>query len=75
MYSLFHRVKDPAARYRFHVFMAWFWLATMVAVLFVHWESFGILAVMEVSLYANFATEFGAVDASKASDQTEGLDQ
>lgn len=61
----------PEGRYKYHVWMSCFWLLTMVVTLFFRWESFGVLAIMEVSLYANFATELGAIDASKASDQTE----
>lgn len=67
-------LRTPEARYRFHVIMLLVWFASMIVVPFFKWDSFGVLAIIEVSLYANFSTELGALDSSKASDQTEGLD-
>lgn len=56
---------------RFHQVMAWFWLLSMVGVLFIdhpHTNADIVaLVILEVSLYANFATEFGALSASQAS--------
>lgn len=67
-------LRTPEARFKFHVVMALVWLFSMGVVPFFKWDSFGVLAIIEVSLYANFSTELGALDSSKASDQTEGFD-
>lgn len=64
-------LRTPEARFKFHVCMAVVWLVSMIVVPFLHWESVGVLAIIEVSLYANFSTELGALDSSKASEQTE----
>ncbi len=67
--------KGAKARVTFHTVMSYVWLVAMVAVPFIPsfqgLSNLAALLIMEVSLYANFATEFGAVDASKASVQTE----
>jgi hypothetical protein len=60
---------DARTQVRFHLIMAWFWLGGMVATLFIptfHGQMAALL-IMEVSLYANFSTEFGALAAAQAS--------
>lgn len=59
---------DPAVQYRFHQSFMFFWLLAMVGVVFVpafHHEVASLL-IMEVSLYANFATDFGAMSSALA---------
>lgn len=68
---MLNHLRDPAVRYRFHVVMAAFWLVTMIVVPFVLRAELVPMLILEISLYANFSTEFGAMDSSKASDQTE----
>lgn len=72
----FHIVfKGAASRVLFHIFMSYAWLACMVVIPFMHTfqgaSNLPALLIMEVSLYANFATEFGSIDAARASAQTE----
>lgn len=66
--------RGPQARVIFHTMAAWAWFVAMFIVPFVpdFRANWGTLAVLEVSLYANFATEFGSIDAARASMQTGG---
>ncbi len=62
---------DARAQARFHLTLAWFWIISMVAVWFA-WPphdtaSLIQLLILEVSLWANFATHFGALSAAQAS--------
>lgn len=64
---------DPAMQYRFHFALTWFWFLTMVALPFVPvlWgHTLPALVVQEISLWANFATHFGAMSAALAAQQT-----
>lgn len=59
---------DPHVQYRFHKIMSMFWIGMMCAVLFVaalH-PNPADLFIIEASLYANFATEFGAMSSALA---------
>ncbi len=62
---------DAKTQAKFHLFMAWFWLLAMGIVPFMPTfqgvAQLAALLIMEVSLYANFATEFGSLSASQAS--------
>lgn len=66
----------PSAQHQlaFHSAMSVFWLVAMVIIPFLHTFQGGAnvaaLLIMEVSLYANFATEFGSIAASQASVNT-----
>jgi len=67
---------DAKTQVRFHLFMAWGWLFTMFGVVFTPalWShSLGILVVLEVSLYANFATEYGSLAAAQASLKSDSI--
>lgn len=70
VHDIIHRFEsDPATQLKFHTVMTCFWMVGGVAVLFLPslWShSLGILVVLEVSLYANFATEYGAMSAAIA---------
>jgi hypothetical protein len=59
---------DPSTQYRFHFVSAWFWFACMVGVPFAPVLRHPILSllIMEASLWANFATHFGAMSAALA---------
>lgn len=60
---------DAATQYRFHFFWAWLWFLALVAIpLFpMAWgHSVPALIIQEVSLWANFATHFGAMSAALA---------
>jgi hypothetical protein len=58
---------DARVQVRFHLSAAYFWLFSMVGVLFVPTfkGNFAALLIMEVSLYANFSTEYGALAAAQ----------
>ena len=71
---LMRRVEGrPATQYNFHKIMSRVWLTCMVVtvpvVVFapVFWVKIGILWVAEISYYANFATDSGAMSAANAS--------
>lgn len=60
---------DAKVQYQFHRVMALLWFLAMLVIPFfpsTYSGSIGLLVVLEVSLYANFATEFGAMSAALA---------
>ena len=63
----------PQTQYNFHRIMSRVWLCCMVVtvpvVIFapVFWAKIGILLVAEISYYANYATDTGAMAAANAS--------
>ena len=63
----------PATQYNFHKIMSRVWLAcmpvTIPIVIFApaFWAKIGVLLVAEISYYANFATDAGAMAAANAS--------
>lgn len=63
----------------FHKRMTYFWLFNMVAATIVFfaapgvWASSSILYLVLVSLYANMATDYGAVSAAEASTEAHAL--
>lgn len=63
---------EPATQYRFHFALTWFWAVTMVALPFIpvlYGHQLPALVVQEISLWANFATHFGAMSAALAAKQ------
>lgn len=72
---------DPTTQWRLHRRMAWYWLANfpVVAVLFFGyprlWVGVGLLLNTFYSLYANFATDFGAIPASYAAIKADQIQQ
>lgn len=63
---------DASSQYRFHLFWAWLWFLVLVAIPFFPsaWgHSLSALIIEEVSLWANFATHFGAMSAALAAKQ------
>jgi len=73
--ALKHRFEyDPSFQTKFHLRMTYFWLVNMAAVtgVFVFapgvWAQISLLYLVLVSLYANAATDYGAVSASEASE-------
>jgi hypothetical protein len=77
-YRIIERVKDPAVRYRYHIYATVFWVVMFFVMPFLpcFWgtSNLAALLIMEVSIYANASTEFGAIDSSKASDSTEDIE-
>lgn len=65
---------DPEFQTQFHLTMSYIWLANMVLASIVFffapglWSTASIFYLVIVSLYANFATDYGAVSAAEASD-------
>lgn len=63
---------DPAVQYRIHMTFTYFWLVNMALALAVFlfaqgiWQRASVLYLVLVSLYANFATDYGAVSAAEA---------
>jgi endonuclease/exonuclease/phosphatase (EEP) superfamily protein YafD len=75
--KLKHKLEyDPVFQTTFHIRMAYFWLFNMVAAVTVFifapgfWAQASVLYLVIVSLYANFATDYGAASASEASEHT-----
>jgi len=62
---------DARTQVKFHIFMAWIWAFTMLFTPFAFWpiegNEFIQILILEVSLYANWATEIGALAAAQAS--------
>src|SRR5215472_13846008 len=63
---------NPALQYRIHMTFTYLWLVNMAVALSVFifaqglWQKASVLYLVLVSLYANFATDYGAVSASIA---------
>jgi hypothetical protein len=60
--------EDAKTQARFHLVMAYFWIVLYV---FAYqkpiWDKYGVFYVLIASLYANFATDFGALSGAQAS--------
>lgn len=72
--ALVRRVEGkPSTQYAFHRFMSRVWLVCMVVTIPVvvfaptFWVKIGVLLVAELSYYANYATDTGAMAAANAS--------
>jgi len=67
---------DPKFQYKLHLVMTYFWAFNMVLcvlcfiLLPVFWAKFSIFYILFVSLYANFATDYGAVPGAEAAIST-----
>ena len=65
---------DPVAQYKFNRFWAAIWFMSMIGLLYPLWphniQTFTSLLILEVSLWANFATHFGAMSAALAAMNT-----
>lgn len=60
---------DPSVQYQYHKYATVVWLSAIFVVPFLSWiynHDLGILIIIEISLYANFATEFGSMASSEA---------
>jgi len=58
---------DPHVQYRFHQSFMFFWLLCIFGVWFLPaFHDMASRLIMEVSLYANFSTDFGAMSAALA---------
>lgn len=71
--SFAHRFNtDPHFQYRLHLIATYMWIINAVVAMGVFllaqgfWQRFSVLYLVLVSLYANFATDYGAVPASEA---------
>lgn len=75
-----HRLEtDPETQWKYHRKMSWFWVCNFVVVpvLFIGfpqaWIKIGLLVNTIYSLYANFATEFGAIPSAYAAMNTKKM--
>ena len=63
---------NPRTQFKVHVIGAYFWLVTAIPILVLFfafpdlWLSIGVLITLLYSLYANFATDYGAASAALA---------
>jgi hypothetical protein len=70
---------DPEVQWRYHRKMSWYWVCNfpVVIVMFFFfpsaWIKIGLLLNTFYSLYANFATEFGAIPSSYGAMNTEKM--
>jgi hypothetical protein len=68
---------DPHWQTQFHKRMTYFWLVNMIAATVVFffapglWAQAAVFYLVLVSLYANFATDYGAVSAAEASESAD----
>lgn len=69
--------RDPEFQYRWHLVATYFWVVNFVVAIacFVFaqgfWQRISVLYLVLVSLYANFATDYGAVSAAEAAKQSQ----
>lgn len=73
-------LKEPKSQLTFNMFFTWFWIANMIGMATIYigfnefytaHQPFFVLYLIEISLWANVATHFGAISASEAAVQTE----
>ena len=78
--AMYHLVKndvhkltyDPISQFDFHRRMSFFWICNAGLVGLVYfflnstWQKFSVMYLIYVSLYANFATDYGAMPSSHA---------
>lgn len=59
---------DARVQARFHQRMSYVWLVVMVLVCFIHIFNYSaaVLFLIEISLYSNFSTEYGALAAAQS---------
>lgn len=63
---------NPKTQYRVHITASYFWIVSAVPILFfffgfpTQWIQYGVLVTLIYSLYANFATDYGAASAALA---------
>ena len=72
----FHRIVEtsPVFQTKYNIFFMYFWLANMIMVTPVFffmssfWQKASVFYLVQVSLWANVATHYGAVSAAESSD-------
>lgn len=63
---------NPNTQYRVHISASYFWIVSAVPILIFffafpdEWLKYGVLITLIYSLYANFATDYGAASAALA---------
>lgn len=68
--------RDPKFQFKVHIIFSYIWILNMVAAISVFvfdqglWNKASVLYLVIVSLYANFATDYGAASASIAAEGT-----
>lgn len=68
---------NPAVQYRIHMTFTYVWLVNMLLAVAVFvflpgiWQAVSVLYLVCISLYANFATDYGAVSAAIAAGTAE----
>jgi hypothetical protein len=66
---------DPVVQYKVHLYAMYWWVINFVAVILVFalanhtWQVISVLYLVLVSLYANWATDYGAMSAALAAQQ------
>lgn len=70
---------DARSQYKFHLIATWIWFLSLIVVPFlIHphdAERWLTLLILEVSLYSNFSTEFGAMSSAIAAEQEQRPDR
>lgn len=72
---------DPKLQYKIHLVMTYVWVVNMVVAISVFifaqglWQKASILYLVLVSLYANFATDYGAVPGAEAAISAEKINK
>lgn len=63
---------NPKTQYRVHITASYFWIISAIPILIFffgfpdQWLQYGVLVTLIYSLYANFATDYGAASAALA---------
>lgn len=70
---------DPKVQYKIHLVMTYFWIVNMLIAIGVFtlangfWQKASVFYLVIVSLYANFATDFGAIPGAEAAISAEDI--
>lgn len=70
---------DPKVQYKVHLYAMWWWTVNFIAVVLVFafanhaWQTISVLYLVLVSLYANWATDYGAMSSALAAQQLSPL--
>jgi hypothetical protein len=70
---------DPKVQYKIHIVFTYIWIVNMFAAISIFifgpgiWAKYSVLYLVLVSLYANFATDYGAVPGAEAAISAEEI--
>ncbi len=72
---------DPVLQYKIHIVMTYVWIANMAMAVSIFifaqgfWQKASVLYLVLISLYANLATDYGAVPGAEAAISAEKINK